>query len=105
MMLVHDRCTRRRASLVSATLLHSLQRIVEGNQGGILRIDFSSDDLWIRAEARGKREAPDEAPTIAVVLVSAESGDICDDKKVERCPHVKNTRTLTIPILGTALFM
>ncbi|CAM9399079.1 unnamed protein product [Ascophyllum nodosum] len=59
-----------------------LERIVEGNQGGILRIDFSSDDLWIRAEARGKREAPDEASTIAVVLVSAESGDICDDKKV-----------------------
>lgn len=52
--------------------------IGEGGQGGILRLDFSSDGKWIRSEAKVKGDAN----AIAVVLFSAETGHVCEDRQV-----------------------
>ena len=55
----------------------------EGGQGGILRIDFSSDGKRVRAEALGAGATSlADSTTISTILFSAESGDVCDDQKV-----------------------
>lgn len=46
----------------------------------MLRLDFSSDGKWIRAESRSKE--PVEADLkISITLLSAESGDVSADHK------------------------
>lgn len=55
----------------------------EGGQGGIVRIDFSSDGKRVRAEALGAGATSlADSTTISTILFSAESGDVCDDKNV-----------------------
>ncbi|CAM9609602.1 unnamed protein product [Scytosiphon promiscuus] len=49
-----------------------LECIGEGGQGGIMRMDFSSDGDWIRAEA--------PSTTLATLLFSASSGEVSEDK-------------------------
>lgn len=71
---------------ISGLLLVNLPQIIvqcigEGGQGGVLRIDFSSDGEWIRGEARGKDENLATAPVVTILL-AASSGEICEDKKV-----------------------
>lgn len=51
--------------------------MTETGHGGILRVDFSSDGKWVRAEARMK----DDWRTLAIVLLSAESGEACNDQE------------------------
>lgn len=66
-------------------VLHNCKRIAqcigEGGHGGVLRIDFSSDGNWIRAEARTKTEDPATSPVVIIVM-AASSGEICEDKTV-----------------------
>lgn len=50
-----------------------------------MRIDFSSDGNWIRAEAHGKAETIDTTPVVTILL-SASSGEICEDKTVRTWP-------------------
>ncbi|CAM9415834.1 unnamed protein product, partial [Ectocarpus fasciculatus] len=58
-----------------------LECIGEGGQGGILRIDFSKDGNWIRAEARSNTEDATASP-LAIILLSASSGEVCEDQAV-----------------------
>lgn len=62
--------------------LLKLQCVGEGGQGGILRLDFSLDGKWIRAEARASGETCLVQSTVHIILFSAESGDICEDQEV-----------------------
>lgn len=68
-----------------------VQCIGEGGLGGLLRIDFSSDGEWIRAEAHGKAQSLAAAP-IVTILVSASSGEVCEGGTVRRC-HLPATST------------
>lgn len=72
--------------------LKPFQCIGEGGQGGVLRIDFSSDGEWIRAEARGKDGELAAAPVVTILL-SASSGEVCEDKTVRECPSAAVERT------------
>lgn len=57
----------------------------EGGQGGIVRIDFSADGKRVRAEALGPGATSlADSTTIATILFSAESGDVCEDQNVSR---------------------
>lgn len=47
----------------------------------MLRIDFSKDGNWIRAEARSKTADATASP-LAIILLSASSGEICEDQAV-----------------------
>lgn len=60
----------------------SLQCVAEGGQGGILRIDFSSDGKWIRAEARASGDKHSTQSGATSMVLSAESGELCEDSKV-----------------------
>lgn len=51
----------------------------------MLRIDFSADGEWIRAEARGKDEHVATTTQVVTILMAASSGEICEDKKVHLC--------------------
>lgn len=61
----------------------------------MLRLDFSSDGKWIRAESRSKEPVKNELKTI---LLSAESGDICADHKASNvltfCAFTHNFRSI-----------
>lgn len=62
----------------------------------MLRIDFSSDGEWIRAEARGKPENV-AASSVVTILLSASSGEICEDKTVRNeLPLAASTHLLKI---------
>lgn len=55
----------------------------EGGRGGILRIDFSSDGKRVRAETLGAGATSSaDSTTIATILFSAESGELCEDQNV-----------------------
>lgn len=47
-----------------------------------MRIDISSDGKWIRAEARGTADTYNAETTVTTIVMSAETGDVCEDQKV-----------------------
>lgn len=58
------------------------QFVGEGGQGGIMRIDFSLDGKWVRGEARSTADTSVSQSTVIPIILSAESGDVCQNHEV-----------------------